>query len=156
MVPSVYCQRMAADYTEFEREWIEFLNEIRTALPGVQVLFGFLLIVPFNEHFPKLDVVIRTTYFFCFVTTAAASAFLIAPAVYHRLHWRQNVEDKELMLRACNRLAIVGTALLALAMTAVVFCVSSIVVSHLEALFFTAPAAFLFIWLWFGVPLLRR
>lgn len=141
---------------EFEREWIEFLNEIRTALPGVQVLFGFLLVVPFNPGFRGLSEEIRLVYLVCFVTTAAASAFLIAPAVYHRLHWRREIHDKDQMMRSCNRLAIVGTLLLAVAMTTAVFCVSSLVAPGAAAVTITAGAGVLFFWLWFGLPLTRR
>jgi hypothetical protein len=108
------------DLGEFEREWTEFLNELRTALPGVQLLFGFLLAVPFSDHFRALDYIGRASYFGCFLMTTGACAFLIAPSVYHRLHWRRDVRDKEEMLTVCNNLAIVGAALLALSMTSAV------------------------------------
>jgi hypothetical protein len=144
------------DLGEFEREWTEFLNELRTALPGVQLLFGFLLAVPFSDHFRALDSVGRASYFGCFVATTAACAFLIAPSVYHRLHWRRDVRDKEDMLKACNNLAIVGAALLALAMTSAVFLVTWFLSPHWVAAVCTAIAASLFLWLWFGLPLRRR
>jgi len=84
---------------EFEREWIEFLNEVRTTLPGVTLLFGFLLAVPFTQTFAAAPQAVRVAYLACFLTTAAAGAFLIAPSMYHRLHWRRDVLDKEQMLR---------------------------------------------------------
>src|SRR4051812_23856127 len=113
--------------SEFEREWLEILNEIRVALPGVQLLFAFLLAAPFTDHFERLSSFLRQVYFACFLATTAASAFLIAPSVYHRLHWRRDVRDKEQMLRICNRLAIIGIVLLALAMTIAVYLMSHVV-----------------------------
>jgi hypothetical protein len=144
------------DLGEFEREWIEFLNELRTALPGVQLLFGFLLSVPFTDRFRALDAIGRISYFACFFTTTAACAFLIAPSIYHRLHWRSDVRDKENMLRVCNDLAIVGTAMLALSMTSAVFFVTWFISPHWLAGVCTGIGAGLFLWLWFGLPLRRR
>jgi hypothetical protein len=141
---------------EFEREWIEFLNEVRTALPGVQLLFGFLLAVPFTQSFASAVTVVHAAYLACFLTTTGACAFLIAPSIYHRLHWRRDVRDKDDMLRTCNRLAIVGTALLATSMTAAVFTVLWLVYPRPLAIAATALAGALFSWLWFGLPLRRR
>jgi hypothetical protein len=144
------------DLGEFEREWTEFLNELRTVLPGVQILFGFLLAVPFSHEFRALDRIGRASYFGCFVITTAACAFLIAPSIYHRLHWRRDVRDKEEMLKTCNRLAVAGASLLALAMTLAVFLVTRFISAHWLAGACTAVAAALFLWLWFGLPLRRR
>jgi hypothetical protein len=144
------------EISEFEREWTEFLNELRTALHGVQLLFGFLLAVPFSAGFPTLDAIGRTSYFASFITTTGACAFFIAPSVYHRLHWRRDVQDKEDMLKACNNLAIVGAALLAISMTSSVFLVTWFVAPHWLAAGCTGLGAGLFLWLWFGLPLRRR
>src|SRR5512143_729229 len=114
----------AHESSECGREWSEILNEIRVALPGVQLLFGFLLAAPFTDAFGATSELIRYGYFTCFLTTTASCAFLISPSVYHRLHWRRDVRDKELMLRTCNRLAIAGVTLLALAMTSAVYVLS--------------------------------
>lgn len=148
---------MNQDYTaQFQREWTEFLNEIRVALPGVQFLFGFLLTVPFTEPFTKMGLLEHGAYFGCFLCTAVACAFLMAPSVYHRLHWRRDVLDKEEMLRTCNRLAIAGVALLALAMSAAVFMLSVLLIGVGAAAAITAFIVGLFAWLWFGLPLLRQ
>src|SRR5438093_4734721 len=88
------------------RELIEFLNELRVALPGVQVLFAFLLAVPFANGFPKLGSTGRDLYFAAFIATALSSVLLIAPSSYHRLRWRQH--DKERMLIISNALTIAG------------------------------------------------
>ncbi|HET6983683.1 MAG TPA: DUF6328 family protein [Myxococcaceae bacterium] len=142
--------------SDFEREWIEILNEIRVALPGVQLLFAFLLAAPFSEPFRAMRELIRYGYFVCFLTTTAACAFLIAPSVYHRLHWRRDVQDKEQMLTTCNRLAIAGIVLLAVAMTSAVYIISVSIAGRKVALMVAAAAALLFASLWFAFPLLRR
>jgi len=142
--------------SDFEREWTEILNEIRVALPGVQLLFAFLLTAPFSEAFRSMREVIRYGYFACFLTTAASCAFLIAPSVYHRLHWRRDVQDKELMLRTCNRLAIAGVVLLAFAMTSAVYLIGLTIAGRRWGMVVGAAAGLLFASLWFALPLLRR
>jgi len=142
--------------SDFEREWTEILNEIRVALPGVQLLFAFLLTAPFSEAFRSVREVIRYGYFACFLTTTAACAFLIAPSVYHRLHWRRDVQDKELMLRTCNRLAIAGIVLLAIAMTSAVYLIGLFIGGRRVAVVVGGAAALLLASLWFALPLLRR
>jgi hypothetical protein len=122
----------------------------------VQLLFGFLRAVPFSDHFRALDSIGRASYFSCFFTTTAACAFLIAPSVYHRLHWRRDVRDKEDMLKACNNLAITGAALLAVSMTSAVFFVTSFISARWVSGACAGVAAGLFLWLWFGLPLRRR
>lgn len=141
---------------EFAREWTEILNEVRVALPGVQLLFGFLLAAPFTEAFRATGDLIRYGYFACFLTTTASCGFLIAPSVYHRLHWRRDVQDKELMLRTCNGLAITGIVLLALAMTSAVYVISVVIAGRAAALLISLGVGLMFAVLWFALPLLRR
>lgn len=142
--------------SEFAREWTEILSEIRVALPGVQLLFGFLLAAPFTDAFRAMSGVIRYGYFLCFLTTTASCAFLIAPSVYHRLHWRRDVRDKELMLRTCNTLAIAGVVLLALAMTSAVYLISLVIAGHLVAALAAIAVGLLLAALWLALPLFRR
>lgn len=141
---------------DFDREWTEILAEVRVALPGVQLLFGFLLAAPFTDGFRQMHGLLRDSYFACFLFTTGSCAFLIAPSVYHRLHWRRDVVDKELMLRTCNLLAIAGIVLLALAMTSAVYVISATIAGRDLAVAITVVAAFLFGLLWFALPLLRR
>jgi hypothetical protein len=136
------------------RELIEFLNELRVALPGVQVLFAFLLIVPFSNGYADMTELQKDVYFFTFLCTAAASAFLIAPSAQHRLRWRQY--DKERLLVVANRQAIAGAALLALAMSGATFLVTDVLFDLTSAAIVTGVVAALFTWLWFGWPLWRE
>ncbi len=140
----------------FEQEWGTFLNEVRTALPGVQLLFGFLITMPFYSRFQELTGGARALFFVCFLTTAASTAFLIAPTVYHRLHWRRDVQDKEEMFTTCNRLALVGEVLLAVSMSSALFMTSYFFIDRTLAWIAMAVALPSFGWLWFGLPLARR
>jgi hypothetical protein len=91
-----------------DRELIELLNELRVALPGVQVLFAFLLTVPFSQGFTKLNDTQIGVFFGTFVVTALATAMLMTPSAYHRVRFRQ--ADKERLLRIANVAALAGLA----------------------------------------------
>jgi amino acid transporter len=133
------------------RELIELLNELRVALPGVQVLFAFLLAVPFANGFPKLSSFDREIYFVAFIATAVSTVLLIAPGSFHRLRWRQG--DKERMLVISNVLTIAGLAALAVAITATVFMITDFVFHRAWAATFTSIVAALFLVFWYGLPL---
>jgi hypothetical protein len=138
---------------DLDRELIELLNELRVALPGVQVLFAFLLAVPFANGWTRVTEPQRDVFFVAFIATAAASILLIAPSVHHRLRWREG--DKEHMLRTANRLAIAGTVFLAIGMTAAVFLIADILFRAWWAGLTTALVAAGFAWFWYGLPLVR-
>ena len=138
--------------TKQDRELIELLNELRVALPGVQVLFAFLLVVPFSQGFVKVTSTQKAVYFAAFIFTTLATAFLIAPTSYHRLRWR--AKDKERMLTASNRMTIAGTAFLALAIASVVYFITDFLYSNLTALV-TGITILVFGSLWYGLPLVR-
>jgi hypothetical protein len=139
---------------QLDRELIELLNELRVALPGVQVLFAFLLGVPFTQRFGEVTDTQKDVYFLTFLCTAIATALLIAPSAYHRLNWRRG--DKEHLLVVSNRLAISGTAFLALAISGAVFVVTDILFDPTSAAVVAAVTATFFGWFWYGLPLLRR
>ena len=138
--------------TKQDRELIELLNELRVALPGVQVLFAFLLVVPFSEGFDKVTSAQKGVYFAAFLFTALATAFLIAPTSYHRLRWR--ARDKEQMLITSNRLTIAGTLSLALAIGCVVYFITDFLYSNLSAIV-TAIIGVILVALWYGLPIAR-
>jgi predicted membrane channel-forming protein YqfA (hemolysin III family) len=138
------------------RELIELLNEIRVLLPGVSALFAFMLAVPFTQRFESVGELERRIFFFGFLCSAISMAFLSAPSVYHRLHWRRDVRDKDEMLRTSNRLAIVGVVFLALAMIATVFVVTRVLFERELALAATVAMTVVLASLWFVLPLSRR
>jgi hypothetical protein len=142
------------DDERLDRELIELLNELRVALPGVQMLFGFLLALPFSVGFEHTSGTDRRVYFVSFLAAAAASVLLIAPSAYHRLTWRRR--DKEHLLRAANALAIGGMTCLAVAVSAAVYVVTSALCSSGAAATTAGVAAAATAVCWYGLPLTRR
>jgi hypothetical protein len=136
------------------RELIELLNELRVALPGVQVLFAFLLAIPFANGFPKLSQLDRDIYFVALVTTMLATALLITPSAYHRFTFRQH--DKEQLLETSNRLTIAGLGLLAIAMTCSIFVIADFLFKWPMTITVTALTAVVFGLFWYALPLGRR
>ena len=119
------------------RELIELLNELRVALPGVQVLFAFLLAVPFSQRFEQTTDLQRDTFMVALLSTLAGSVFLIAPSAYHRIRFRDR--DKEALLQISNVFAIVGMFFLAIGMTSVVFLVTDMIFKGPVTAVVTAP-----------------
>jgi hypothetical protein len=137
-----------------DRELIELLNELRVLLPGVQVLFAFLLTAPFASGFERVTDFQRDLYAVCLLAALAATACLVAPTTYHRIRWRQR--DKEVMLRTANVFALAGSAFLALSMTCSIFLVGDYLFSRWAAVLATAVTAVGFAALWYALPLWRR
>jgi hypothetical protein len=137
-----------------DRELIELLNELRVVLPGVQVLFAFLLTVPFTQYFPKVTDSQRSVYFAALLLTAVATAFLIAPTAFHRIRWRDR--DKEALLRLSNKYALVGLVLLGAALNSVVWLITDVLYGSPWALLVTLVTVCIFAALWAVIPLLRE
>ena len=135
-----------------DKELIELLNELRVALPGAQVLFAFLLIVPFSARF-DVDRVEKIAYVVALLATLAGTILLITPSAYHRLRWRE--KNKERMLQTSNRLAIGGLVAVAIAMTASAFLVTDVLLPRGGAAIVTALAGVGFALAWFALPLSR-
>jgi hypothetical protein len=145
---------MAEDRKErLDRELLELLNELRVAIPGVQVLFAFLLTVPFTQRFEQVTQFQKYVYFVTLLCSAMASAFLIAPSSYHRLRFRQR--EKEQMVLTSNRLAIVGLGILALAINGVVLLITDVLFRETTTIVVTALTALVFAGLWYALPLGR-
>ncbi|MEO5574952.1 MAG: DUF6328 family protein [Gaiellaceae bacterium] len=136
------------------RELIELLNELRVALPGVQVLFAFLLAVPFAQRFETISELQRDTYMAALLGTMLGSVFLIAPTAHHRIRFRD--PDKESILKLANVFVIVGTVFVAFGMTAVVFLVTDLLFKGAFTAIVTSITAALFAVVWFVLPLARR
>jgi hypothetical protein len=136
------------------RELIELLNELRVALPGVQVLFAFLLTIPFSQRFDQLDDSDRRVYFAAVLATAAATLCLIAPSAHHRLRFRSGI--KEQLLHVSNVFAIVGLMFLAFAVTAATYVITDLVYPGRLPRIVAAVLAASFVVAWFLVPLLYR
>jgi hypothetical protein len=136
------------------RELDELLQQIRIALPGVQVLFAFLLTVPFSQRFHVVDGELEIAFFIAFISTAIATAMFLAPVAYARIQFRQS--DKERLLQLGTRTAIVGLAFLAIAIAASTFVVTQVLYSNVYATFVTVFIALLLVGMWFVLPVLAR
>ncbi len=149
---------MAGDQKSDERdpgdELIELLNELRVALPGVQVLFAFLLAIPFTNRFSTLNAFQHDVYFLALMSAVAGTVLLIAPSSLHRLLWRQ--AHTERILVTSNRLTIAGMVFLALAMVASVFLIADVLYARWLAAAWAAVAAVLFGIFWYALPLRHR
>lgn len=137
-----------------DRNLTELLGELRVALPGVQVLFAFLLIVPFNDRFGDATAFQRDLYLGTLICTAFASALLIAPSMNHRLEFQHG--DKEHLVAVSNRLTIAGLTLVAFAMTGVVALLTDFVFGTATMIVATTALALAFALLWYLLPLRRR
>ncbi|MBA2331410.1 MAG: hypothetical protein H0V94_01285 [Actinobacteria bacterium] len=137
-----------------EREHGELLEELRSLIPGAEVLFGFLLAIRFTEFFPKLTLVQERVYYATLLSTAFALVMLLAPAAFHRIRFRD--DDKEAMLRKGNREAIAGTGGIALAFTGVLFLVTDLMFSLPWAFVVAATFFLLAAWRWWLIALFRK
>src|SRR5437868_7810203 len=131
------------------RELIELLNELRVALPGVQVLFAFLLTVPFSRGWPKVTEFEKVTFFVCLIATALSSALLIATPSIHRLRFR--ADDKEKVVVYGNKLAIAGFLSLAVAMVAALLLVTAYIFGRPAGIAAAAGFAVIVAVLWYGI-----
>jgi hypothetical protein len=136
------------------RQLIELLNELRVALPGVQVLFAFLLTVPFTQGWSRVTPFQQDLYFASLLASAAATAFLIAPSAIHRLDFQQG--DKPRIVQVSNVLAIVGLTFLALAVVGVVWLITDVLYGGTSVIAYTVAVAGLFVVLWYAIPLVMR
>jgi hypothetical protein len=146
--------RDESEEERLDRNLGELLQELRVALPGVQVLFAFLLAVPFQQNFEKVSEFEKKIYFATLLLTAISAALLIAPSAYHRLTFRY--QQKHRLVFISNRLAIAGLAALALAMTCAVLLITHLLFGTAETIIVTVAILGMFVVLWAVLPLKRR
>lgn len=136
-----------------DRNLQDLLAGLRVALPGVQVLFAFLLILPFQPGFDGVTDFQRAVYFVTLMLTAVASALLIAPSARHRVRFRKN--DKRWVVLTGNQLTSAGLGCLGLAIVGAILLVTDYLFSLTAAIAVSGGLLALFAWLWFVVPLMR-
>jgi len=137
-----------------DRELIELLNELRVALPGVQVLFAFLLAVPFQQRFGRATSFQRDVYFATLFSALMATALLVAPAAMHRMNFRRH--DKRQIVTTASRLAIAGLAVLGLALVLVVLLISDVLFGGPVTVVAPLVATLVLGLLWAVLPLRMR
>ena len=139
---------------DLDRELIELLNELLVTLPGVQVLFAFLLVAPFSQGFDRVNDLQKYAYLIALTFTALGSAFLIAPTPYHRIRFRDR--DKEAVVRMGNQMAIAGSACLAVAMSCSLFFVTDFLFHSPVPALLTAVVVAVIAVFWYVLPLARE
>jgi hypothetical protein len=136
-----------------DRQMIELLNELRVALPGVQILFAFLLTVPFSQRFGKLTPFQRDDYYFTLLATTLSTACLIAPSAAHRLRFHKH--DRNWLIESANAMTIAGLVTLTFAITGAVTLITDILFDGVTVWLYSGAVAIVIVGLWFARPLLR-
>jgi uncharacterized protein DUF6328 len=146
--------RSEEEQERLNRQMTELLNELRVAMPGVQVLFGFLLTVPFQQRFQQVTGFQETIYLVTLIAAATATAFLIAPSAFHRMVFRQNEKPNIIQLGTAQ--FIVGLVALAFAMNGAVLLVTDVLFDAGTVTVIVAGLACLYVTLWFGLGIAER
>ena len=146
--------RNETEEERLDRNLMELLQELRVALPGVQVLFAFLLAVPFYQRWTSVTTFQRDVYFAALCLALIATALLISPTAMHRINFRQR--EKRAIVMISNRLTIAGMAVLALAMIAVVVLIGDVLFGPVATVVTGVLAALVFALLWLALPLRQR
>jgi hypothetical protein len=132
---------------------IELLNELRVALPGVQILFGFLLTVPFAQGFQRVNGFEKALFYATLLSTALSTICFIAPSATHRLRFHQG--DRAYVIETAHKYTIAGLVFLALAIVGAVVMITDVLYSGAAIFAFPVAIALLVVGIWFVRPLLR-
>jgi hypothetical protein len=146
--------RPESEHERLNRQLDQLLQELRVAMPGVQVLFAFLLAVPFQQRFGSVTEFQKDVYFVTLLAAAAASALFIAPTAVHRLMFEAN--DKPFLVSISSKLALAGLAFLAVAMNGAVLLVSDVLFDGAAVTVTVTVALMLYVGLWFALGVVRR
>jgi hypothetical protein len=147
-------RRGESEEERLDRNLGELLQELRVAIPGVQFLFAFLLVVPFQQGWVDVTEFERNVYYVSLVATAAAAVCMIGPVARHRLRFREL--DKKWIVETSHKYAIAGLAFLAIGIAGALLLVSHVVFNRsTTAIISTVVIAGMILWVWFGAALVR-
>jgi uncharacterized protein DUF6328 len=144
----------SAEEERRDRQMIELLNELRVALPGVQILFAFLLTVPFTQRFPKLTPFERDVFYLTLVAATLSAACLIAPSAAHRLRFHQR--ERTWLIESANTLLIAGLCFLAVAIGSAFLLITDVLFDGIRVWIYSGAMWAAIVGLWFGRPLYRQ
>jgi hypothetical protein len=144
---------MSEDEEQRDRQLLELLNELRIALPGVQILFAFLLAVPFQQGFAKVTETQKDLYFGTLLATCAATICLIAPSAMHRVRFHQR--DRAFLIEAAHKYLIAGLGFLGIAIVLAVILISDYLYDGMIVWLAPHAVALAIAAVWFGRPLAR-
>jgi hypothetical protein len=136
-----------------DRQMLELLNELRVAIPGVQILFAFLLTVPFTQRFGDTSTFQRDVFYVTLLATAASTICFLAPTAMHRLRLHQG--DRAFLIETSNKLSIVGMVFLGIALGGAVLLITDILFDGMRVWLYPAIVMALLVALWFALPLQR-
>jgi Family of unknown function (DUF6328) len=146
--------REESEEERVDRNLGELLQELRVASIGVQVLFGFLLSLPFSTRFARLSDAEQSLYLVALLFAALSTALLIAPVAYHRLVFRLHQKDR--LLRTANLFAVLGLTTVAITVSVSVVLVVSVVIHGAPVVLVAVVTGGIFLGLWFALPLRVR
>ena len=138
----------------WDRNFADLLQELRVAQTGVQILFAFLLTLPFSNGFPKTTAFQKDTYFVALISAAFATAMIISPVAFHRALFRQGRKPE--LVRYAHRMATGGLACMLVSMVSSVLLITDFLTNIWVALILTGIAALFFLTFWAAVPWARR
>lgn len=153
-IPGSGPEREESEKQRLDRNLSELLQELRVAIPGVQVLFAFLLTVPFQQRFVEVTPFQEKVYFVTLLLTAISAALLMSPTAYHRLTFRH--QQKHHMIWTANALTIAGLGFLALAMAGAILLITDFIFGTTATVITAVSAILLYAVLWGALPLRRR
>ena len=137
-----------------DRQMIELLNELRVALPGVQILFAFLLTVPFSVRFGDLTLFQRDVYYVTLIGTVLSTACFIAPTAAHRMRFHQS--ERAWIVESAHQLTVAGLIFLTIALGGAVLLVTDIMFDGARVWIYTGLVWAIIVTLWFVRPLARH
>ncbi|MGZ4272314.1 MAG: DUF6328 family protein [Solirubrobacteraceae bacterium] len=147
-------QRDETQAERLDRNTVELLNELRVAGAGVQVMFAFLLVVPFNTGWKHVDGFERTVYFATLLVVALGAFLLLAPPIHHRLLFRHG--EKPFLVEVGNYMAIAGMVCVGLGFIGILVLISDVAIGGAAPAIVGILAAVVLSGLWFAIPLVRR
>jgi hypothetical protein len=146
--------RNETDKHRWDRNFADLLQELRVTQTGIQVLFAFLLTIPFSNGFPKTTAFQKDIYLVALLSAAAAAAMIIAPVAFHRALFRQGRKPE--LVRNAHQMATGGLAFLLISMVSSVLLISDYMFAWPMTVIFTAATALFFLSLWVAYPLYRH
>jgi hypothetical protein len=138
----------------WQRNFADLLQELRVAQTGVQILFAFLLTLPFSSGFPETTAFQRDVYVVALLAAAGATALIISPVAFHRALFRQGRKPE--LVRFAHRMATGGLAFMLIAMVSSVLLITDFILARPVAFVLSGVTALWFLTFWAGLPYLRR
>ena len=146
--------RHETEKQRWDRNFADLLQELRVAQTGIQILFAFLLTLPFSNRFTEVTQFQKDVYVVALLAAAGATAMIIAPVAFHRALFRQGRKPE--LVRYAHAMATGGLFFLLVSMVSSVLLVTDFILDRTIAFVLSGIAALFFLTFWAGIPFLRR